>query len=214
MSYFLTRRVAKTEDEIDNLKASVSTTNAAVSIISGNINNLNTITGNIQSNVFLLQGNVIQLQTSTQNFSSNIQSLSSSMNTLNGNIISISNAVGILQLHNITSGGVNATANNWSSVSFFSNLTAGTYLFMVYGHIDYAIASTATFQVRIANISAGTSFTTHNLWGTLTAGQSRQPVSLSQVVEFTGTISAGPQVYHDGNGTVLFYLNTSYTRIK
>lgn len=109
---------------------------------------------------------------------------------------------------------MNATANNWSSVSFFSNLTAGTYLFMVYGHIDYAIASTATFQVRIANISAGTSFTTHNFWGTLTAGQSRQPVSLSQVVEFTGTISAGPQVYHDGNGTVLFYLNTSYTRIK
>ena len=207
MSYFLTRRVAKTEDEIDTLKASVGTTNAAVSIISGNINNLNTITGNIQSNVFLLQ-------TSTQTFSGNIQSLSSSINTLNGNIVSINSAIGALQSHNLVSGGVNATANNWSSVSFFSNLTAGTYLFMVYGHIDYAIASTATFQVRIANISAGTSFTTHNLWGTLTAGQSRQPVSLSQVVEFTGTISAGPQVYHDGNGTVLFYLNTSYTRIK
>jgi hypothetical protein len=151
MSYFLTRRVAKTEDEIDNLKASVSTTNAAVSIISGNINNLNIRTGNIQSNVFYLQGNVIQLQTSTQNFSSNIQSLSSSINALNGNLVSINNAIRTLQLHNITSGGVNATANNWSSVSFFSNLIAGTYLFMVYGHINYTIASTATFQVRIAN---------------------------------------------------------------
>jgi len=48
MSYFLTRRVAKTEDEIDNLKASVSTTNAAVSIINGNINNINNITGNFK----------------------------------------------------------------------------------------------------------------------------------------------------------------------
>lgn len=214
MSYFLTRRVAKTEDEIDNLKASVSTTNAAVSIINGNINNLNIITGNIQSNVFLLQGNVSQLQTSTQNFSGNIQSLSSSINTLNGNMISINNAINVLQSHNLVSGGVNATANNWSSISYFTNLAAGTYLFMVYGHIDYAIAFTATYQVRLANISNGTSFTTHNLWGTLTAGQSRQPVSISQVLTFTGTISVGPQVYHDGNGTVLFYLNTSYTRIK
>jgi hypothetical protein len=43
MCYFLTRRVAKTEDEIENLKASVSTAIAAVSVINGNINILDKI---------------------------------------------------------------------------------------------------------------------------------------------------------------------------
>jgi hypothetical protein len=116
--------------------------------------------------------------------------------------------------YNNTSGGVNATASSWSSVAFFPNLPGGTYLFASYGYIDYAISGNATYQARFANITDGTTFTTHTYWGTLVVGLSRQPVSLTQVLTFTGTKSIGPQVYHDASGTVLFYLNTSYQRLQ
>ena len=119
MSYFLTRRVAKAEDGIDDLKLSINYTNATVSVINGNI-------GTLQGNITSLNTTATSLQGSISNLNSTISSINADVGTLNiataslqGNINSINStlntSVGTLQ-GNITTLNI-ATASLQGSIT-------------------------------------------------------------------------------------------------
>ena len=100
MSYFLTRRVAKTEDGIDDLKLSINTTNALVSVINGNITSLNASVGSLQgsvastnANVVVVRGNITSLTASVGLLQGNITAINSTMNTVVKSITSQSPAI-------------------------------------------------------------------------------------------------------------------------
>lgn len=200
MSYFLTRRVAKAEELIDDLKVSVSNTNAVVSVINGSITNLVASNQTIQSNINSL-------------VSAN-QFIQSQISTIQGNIISINTAIAVSQTHDTLSSSTMANANIWTTLPFFSNISFGTYLFIVSGHIEHSSSSSATLQVRFANITNSFSLTAYNYIDTLIVGQPRNGISLSQIVSIHGTISVGAQVYHNSSSVVFCNVQVSYMRIK
>lgn len=100
MSYFLTRRVAKAEDGLDDLKLSVNTTNAIVSVINGNIATINTDVGT-------LKGNITSLNTATNSLQGSITTINSTLNT--GVVKSISSQSTGLTISNNGVGGYSLT---------------------------------------------------------------------------------------------------------
>jgi hypothetical protein len=200
MSYFLTRRVAKAEELIDDLKVSVSNTNAVVSVINGSITNL------VSSNQTILS-NINSLVSANQVIQSHIS-------TIQGNIISINTAIAVAQTHDTVSSSTTANANVWTTLPFFSNISSGTYLFIVSGQIEHSSSSPATLEVRFANITDSFSLTAYNYIDTLVVGQPRNGLTLSQIVSIYGTVSVGTQVYHNSSSAIVCNVIVSYMRIK
>ena len=173
MSYFLTRRVAQAENGLDDVKSSINTTNAVVSVINGNITSLNAgaalLTNKINAtdgNVSAINGNITSLNAGatllTNKISAtdgNVSSIQTSITTLTTSITNINNNYAVKSLTAGTNVSLTNASGNWTINASTSANYSGVYN-----------ASGSTTVARITFDNIGVNLTTHRIKGVIQIG--------------------------------------------
>ena len=173
MSYFLTRRVAQAENGLDDVKSSINTTNAVVSVINGNITSLNAgaalLTNKINAtdgNVSAINGNITSLNAGATLLTNkinatdgNVSSIQTSITTLTTSITNINNNYAVKSLTAGTNVSLTDASGNWTINASTSANYSGVYN-----------ASGSTTVARITFDNIGVNLGTHRIKGVIQIG--------------------------------------------
>lgn len=107
------------------------------------------------------------------------------------------------------------TSGGAGSIGVFLSFTlsAGTYMMSAFGHLEYSISATATYQLDFYNSTDATTISTYPYIAVIEIPYSRAGYCISQVFTLSGTKSVGVRFSHTAAGTVLCYGQNSYVRL-
>jgi hypothetical protein len=194
MSYFLSRRIASAEQNLDGVQNSITALSTSTTTLSGNVSSLQGNITSISNSISQTQGNVSSLQGNITSISNSISQTQGNVSILQGNITSINN------INTQTQGNVSSIQTSITDI----NGRLGNHDTMLFNHdfsIGVALDRTTALAGNITSINtnylvksltAGTNITTANSNGnwTISALSSTVPSYLivNQLVSTTPSI--------------------------
>ena len=215
MSYFLSRRIASAEQNLDGVQNSITALNTSTSTLSGNVSTLEqelVQTGDSLLTSLGLQSALLTAKINT--VSGNVSSLETSINaknaSINANISAIQGNVSTLQ------SGITSLQNSQSAMEFNQSLQYGaidTEISAVKGNVSTLQGNIASINTNytVKSLTAGTNITTVNSNGNWTisssggGGSSITKVNLAFNENFTVGLGAR---------SVFFNLPQSYNMVN
>ena len=163
MSYFLSRRVTKTEDGLDDVKSSINTTNAVVSVINGNITSLNAGAALLTNKINATDGNVSAINGNITSLNAGATLLTNKISATDGNVSSIQTNINNNYAVKSLTAGTNVSLTNASG-----NWTINASTSANYSGVYNASGSTTVARITFDNI--GVNLTTHRIKGVIQIG--------------------------------------------
>ena len=163
MSYFLSRRVTKTEDGLDDVKSSINTTNAVVSVINGNITSLNAGAALLTNKINATDGNVSAINGNITSLNAGATLLTNKISATDGNVSSIQTNINNNYAVKSLTAGTNVSLTNASG-----NWTINASTSANYSGVYNASGSTTVARITFNNI--GVNLTTHRIKGVIQIG--------------------------------------------